>query len=275
MGTMELRDHLIGPCARRIAEDEVEVDIGALVRRLVLFERYTLRSISLLEVRALVRAFGEGGLRALLADGCLKLLVDILSMAQVGSPGALSFSTLVPHERRQFVSSRLAVVHDVPGLSGRQVRALKRAIVAALVEAPDAPQLANRGLDEDLDRRSPLIANGVALALEQQHGVTLDPAAIRIEVDRIDEATVRTDSNLKELTALPPEAANDLVTRGILALGGLNIRVALMEQLEGIGGCEPDELSMFDGKLSMLLRDADPDAQEKRFQRVLTLAELP
>ena len=60
MGLMELRDHLIGPCARRIAEEEVGVDVGALVRRLMFLERYTLRSISLLEVRALVRAFGEG-----------------------------------------------------------------------------------------------------------------------------------------------------------------------------------------------------------------------
>jgi hypothetical protein len=272
---MELRDHLIGPCATRVAEDEVDVDIGALVRRLVLFERYTLRSISLLEVRALVRAFGEGGLRELLADGCLKLLLDVLSMAQVGSPDALSFATLIPHDRRQFVSSRLAIVRGVPGLSDRQVRVLKRTIVTALVEAPDAPQLANRALDEDLDRRSPLIANGVALALEQKHGVVLDPAAIRIDVNRLDEATVRTSSNLRDLTGLPADASNDLVVRGILALGGLNIRVALMEQLEGIGGCEPGELSLFDGKLSMLLRDADPDAQEQRFQRVLSLSELP
>jgi hypothetical protein len=57
-------------------DDEVMADVGALVRRLVLFERYTLLTHRMQEFATLVRAFGEGGLRDLLADGCLRVHCD-------------------------------------------------------------------------------------------------------------------------------------------------------------------------------------------------------
>src|SRR3954454_2533448 len=58
---IEPRDHLIGPCAQVTAEDQVVVDVGAVVRRLVLFERYTLHTVLMHDMAALVAAFSEGG----------------------------------------------------------------------------------------------------------------------------------------------------------------------------------------------------------------------
>ncbi len=70
---MELRERHIGPIATRSGEgvSEVRVDVGALVRRLLLFEHCTLESDGLVEIPRLVKAFGFRGLMELLESGGL------------------------------------------------------------------------------------------------------------------------------------------------------------------------------------------------------------
>jgi hypothetical protein len=280
---MELRDHLIGPCAIVDEEDRIEVDIGALVRRLILFERYTLRTIRLREVPALVRAFGEGGLRALLADGCLDIFCEALTMAQSsplldpGSipPGAMQFSSIRSSDQRQYLSTCLREVNGISALSQRQVKDLKLALVDSVVRIDGAGDLATAQMDKDLSEGAPVLADGVALALRDLTGTTVDPTEIRLDVESHGEGVVVVQSNLTDLAVVEDTRVHDVLERGLLSVGGLNIRIELMKRLEGISGCERDELPLFVGKMDSLMAQLDPDSQEERFLRVQTLAELP
>jgi hypothetical protein len=275
---IEIRDHLVGPCAQLIGDDQVVVDVGAVVRRLVLFERYTLRTARMLDIPALVGAFGESGLRALLADGCLRIHCDGLTMGSVGQglpPGTFQFAVLRAHDQRRYVGSCLQEVHTIAGLSDKQAKKLKRAIAEALTDATGGGEQANRQLDYDLDTAAPVLRDGIALAARTELGAELDPATVRLDVERLDELTVRTRSNLDALLGVDADAAHDLVQRGLLAVGGLNTRLELMERLSAISGCAPGELSVIDGKLRSLWAETDPDGQEQRLLRVLQLAELP
>jgi hypothetical protein len=275
---VEIRNHLVGPCAEVTVDDEVIVDIGSLVRRLVLFDRYTLRTVRMRDLPALVRAFGEGGLRALLADGCLRIHCDALTMASVGAglpPGTFQFAALRAHDQRQYVSSCLQEVHTIGGLSDKQARTLKRAIADALTKVTGGGEEANRQLDQDLDSAAPVLRDGIALAARTEVGSEIDPATIRLEVDRLDELTVRIATNLDTLLDAGADAAHHIVERGVLAVGGLNARIELMERLSAISGCMPGELPVFDGKLRSFWAEINPDAQEQRLLRIVELAELP
>jgi hypothetical protein len=280
---MELRDHLIGPCATVDDADRIDVDIGALVRRLVLFERYTLRTVRLREVPAVVHAFGEGGLRALLADGCLDIFCEGLTMAQSapllapGSfpPGAMQFSAVRAGDEREYVSGCLREVHGISGLSHKQVKKLKLAIVASLVRFDDAGELTTAQTESDLSAGAPVLADGVAMALRDLTGATVDPTQIRLQVESRGEGVVVVQSNLAGLVGIEEGWAHEVLEHGLLAVGGLNVRIELMERLQGISGCERDQLPLFASRMGSLMAQLDPDAHEERFLRVQTLAELP
>lgn len=274
---IEPRDHLIGPCALITPGDEVVVDVGTVVRRLVLFERYTLRTARMREIRVLTRAFGEAGLRALLADGCLRILCEGLTMGSMGGVplGSYRFTAFVPHDQRDYVSSCLQEIRAIDGLTERQIRVLKRTIADALAPAGNGGAEADRGLDADLDNNASVLRDGIALAARDEFGLDLNISQLKLEIERVDELTVRARSNLEQLLGLDDKTAHRVIERGLLAVGGLNARLELMHRLNGISGCAPGELNMFDGKLRSLMAASDPDAQEQRLLRVLSLAELP
>lgn len=277
-GSIEVRNHLLGPCARRVDDERVVADVGSLVRRLVLFERYTLRTVRMLEMRELVRAFGEGGLRALLADGCLHIHCDALSMASTGTElpaGQFRFAAIRAHDQREYVSSCLQEIHQIPGLSDKQVKKLKRAIADVLSDAAGGGVEANRQLDRELDSNAPVLRDGVVLAARSEFGLDVGAAQLELAIERVDELTVRVTNNLESLLGLEGPVANKVVERGLLAVGGLATRLELMQRLRAISGCLPGEMSVFDGKLRALEAEIDPDAQERRLVRVLDLAELP
>lgn len=71
---MSLTNRLLGPCATFSGGPEtIRVDVGALVRRLLLFDTYILDSTRLLEIPRLLDAFGTSGFITLLQSGALKI----------------------------------------------------------------------------------------------------------------------------------------------------------------------------------------------------------
>lgn len=276
----EIRDHLIGPIATLLSDDvdaEVAVDVGALVRRLVLFERYTLLTHRMREFATLVRAFGEGGLRDLLADGCLRVYCDPTGITSPGGHGlgVVRLMIVQSADLQDYVSGCLREIHATDGLSSKQAIKLKRAIADTLVDAGGAAGPAGLQLDHDLTLSAPVLRDGFALAARKLHGLTLDPGALRIEVDRIEPDVYKVDTNVAALLNVDAAAAHTIVVRGVLAVGGMDFRIGLMERLQGISGCEPQELPVLDSKLRSLEIELDPDAQERRLSRVVELAGLP
>jgi hypothetical protein len=77
---MDWRERHIGPITARVGDDgaKVVVDVGALVRRLLLFEHCTLESDGLVEIPRLYNAFGFRDLMELLESGALSIICDHL-----------------------------------------------------------------------------------------------------------------------------------------------------------------------------------------------------
>jgi hypothetical protein len=266
----------------------VELDVGSLIRRLVLFERYTLRSIHLLEIPSLVSTFGEGGLRALLADGCLRIQCQPLRVGETLTfdepadfpEGAMQFRTLMPADSAAYLDECFAVLDSLEDLSPRQAKRLEPAIRDALVDVDDAARLASEKMSRDLSTRSPVLAAGMALALRREHGVQLNPADIQLDIELLPPVElfgegVMVEHNLPDLGVTDPIETDHALVHGFLAVGNLNLRIALMEHLGGIGGCTANDLSLIDSKLRFLLAEADPGAQEDRLLRVQALAGVP
>src|SRR4051812_32964926 len=85
---LEPRDRLLAPAAVVNADDEVVgATLGAIVRRLLLFEEVILDTYAMRELPFLIDALGVDGLLALLESGALSIRADALTFGEVGRGG--------------------------------------------------------------------------------------------------------------------------------------------------------------------------------------------
>jgi hypothetical protein len=284
---MELREHLIGPCAR-VVDRQVVLDDVSLIRRLILFERYTLRSIHLLEVPRMIELFGEEGLQALLEDGCLGLHCEPMSMSETlthdeppGFPdGAMQFRVPMMRDWEAYLDECLQTIQGQPGPAAQRRPALEEAIRGAIVRADGVGRVAEAQLARDLEVVSPLIAESISSVLARETKIVVDPSRISLEIEPVPTVPLFGEGvlirhNLPELWPFKPYEIEKALVYGPLALGNLNLRIALMESLSGIGGCGPNDLPLFEAKLRFFLSELDPAAQEERMLRVQELAGIP
>src|SRR6266849_5380771 len=88
---MDIRTRLIGPCASRLVNrdgqplNDVALDLGAFLRRILLFEKYILESMNLWELPHLLRHLGWEGLNAVVESGALRFHCDALNIVSARS----------------------------------------------------------------------------------------------------------------------------------------------------------------------------------------------
>jgi hypothetical protein len=71
------------------------------------------------------------------------------------------------------------------------------------------------------------------------------------------------------------QAVHKAVEKALLGMAGLDIRIRLMESLQAVTGFQEAETPIFEAKLAFIANQLDPNAQERRFERITRLAELP
>lgn len=84
---MEPRDRFLGPIARESGGDPegpAAVDFGDLVRKLVLFDEIIVESRNLKEPAPIAQKFGYDGAKALLESGRIRLVNDMVLVADIG-----------------------------------------------------------------------------------------------------------------------------------------------------------------------------------------------
>lgn len=96
-----------------------------------------------------------------------------------------------------------------------------------------------------------------------------------LQVERIDAEGFRTETNLRQILGISPEQVHDLVMRGLLGVGGLHVRLELMDRYEAVTGFQPQEIPLFDAKLGDAARRLNADVDLTQVERVLDLAGLP
>ena len=119
---MNIRQSILGPIAAQSGQNIV--DIGVLVRRLILFDRTIVKSVQLREVPVLVRTFGKTGFVELIDSGLLRfdcgkvfLVVDVeRGGIRDLPPDHFSFGIASATNQEQMFKLGLAGLQGIPGV---------------------------------------------------------------------------------------------------------------------------------------------------------------
>jgi hypothetical protein len=292
---MELRERILGPVAWSEPSPSVgdpsrysvHVDFANLLRKLVLFERVIVESIYLDEFPLLVRKFGYDGVRQLLESGRVRILCDQVLAAQIGQTrgvnwrpallplGSYAFA-IATIDSQPLIREHLQAINDVPGLSAKQAKKLRKLIGEGLV-TPSVGR-GQRALDQlktDLDANLSVLRRSVAIAARQHFDIEISPNDFDLRMERIADYDWRAETNVGKVTGLDAQGTHDVVQHGLLGVGGLNVRIEQMETYSALTGFRRNELPLMDDKLGFLAHQLDPDVHEERFERVVELMGLP
>jgi hypothetical protein len=179
---IERRDRILAPVAIRDADGNViGANLGALVRRLILFGEVVIDSYGMRELPALIEALGPEQFVQLLDSGAVLIRADGWVLGEVGNDAAalgrhtplppLSFALapLVPAQeyRKDTISRHLGAIRDMP-LDMKTSQRVRRAIVDSLTPFPEHPgQLTMNQLPTDLTMRLDLVDAATDWALRE------------------------------------------------------------------------------------------------------------
>ena len=286
---MELQDRFLGPIGRETggdAEGPVAVDFGNLVRNLILFDQIFVELHNLKEPAPIAQKFGYDGAKALLESGRVRLVNDMVWVADIGlaprpkrpilPPGSYSINAVRMTPPREFLSRQLHRIDDVPGLTSKQAKRLRQLVGSRLVTNPEeAVRSAQEQITKDFETCPPILRASVARALKRGFEVDIDPSQLEFRLERLSERDWRAETDLGRLTKLNAKQVHDAVGQGLLATAALNVRLGLMREFTALTGFQANDLPLFEEKLEFLVRELDPSVQHQRFDRVREIVGMP
>lgn len=288
---MDIQKRLIGPCSSYSRDnDDVQVDFGSLVRRLILFDAYILQSTRLKEIPHMVETFRCEGVQALLSSGVLSIHCDATTPGQTGQTttlksrikkgvlplGSFSFSIIKPHDRKKYISDCLQGVHKTKGISFKETKKLKQTVVSALENIPDNSGFgAINQLKKDIIDNSPMIKLITVKVLHKRFGINTKPEEFLLKLHPIDDDDFQSETNIGSLFKLEEPEVHKIIEKALLTLAGLNLRTEEMSAYSALSGFIDNELPIFGEKLNFLAKLLSPMAVEERMQRVIELKGLP
>ncbi len=267
----------------------VGADVGGILRRLVLFDTFILKSIRLQEFPFVVAALGYDGTMELLKSSAFELQCESVALGQTGQTSVLEsrvakgilpplsycISGIDTHDHEEYIHKALQPLHEIPGLGHRQVLALKRAIVGKIVRlCPGFAGKVAAQATSDIVSKPHLVKSAVAHAAKRVLNTPTIPE-FRIEVHPIDAEDIRVDTDLTQLLDLDLQATHDIIGQGLLAVGSMGQRFAEMEAHSAVNGFIEDDLPLVYEHLDFLSRQLSPEMKEGRLRRVIELAGLP
>ena len=266
--------------------DLVGVDLDSIIRRLILFDTYILKSIQLQEFPFLIRALGFDGTMQFLASPALQIEFECVTIGQTGQTAlesrlnkgilpllSYSLSGVEASDYKEFVHHWLQPLHNIPQLTHKQVVKLKRAIVDKIVRLPDG--FRKRLLVQaraDVLTKQHLVKKSVEMAIRQL--LKADPPEFSISVHTIDPEDIHIETDLTKKMGIDVPTAHRVIERGLLGVGGLSQRFAEMEAYSALSGFTEGDLPLVDEQLKFLLR-ISPETKEQQFRRVVQIAGFP
>jgi hypothetical protein len=287
---LDIAHRLIAPVARVTGSSQVELDLEALVFRLLLFDHYVLYSYRLLEIPPLVRAFSIDGLIHILESGAISIENSPIQTASLGPtlfvedpppegirpPFHFSLATVRPADELQHTNICLQDIEKTLSLNKRQRIRVRKAIYRCLTKADDhVGEIALRSTGEELLKDPELLAFTCSLRAKEKLGRVLDPAAIRLKPTHLKDNDYRVENNLEGTFHLSQLDAHAVIESGILAIAHRNDRIEQMKRFNAISGFSDNELPVFGLKLAFVEASLSPKAKEERLRRIVELRGLP
>ena len=271
-----------------MSPDDVVVDFGRLIERLILFETFVLQSRNLLEIPHLIRRFGFEPVLRLIESGAIEITPDKTAVgvtdetAKKGKPGPFSLRVM-PIGLFQPLAFEADIVElkiKMNNLSADGWRRLERVLRANVRLGQFGP---DRGLIDDLfreiespDRLTPFIK----VALKRLNAARVgQPFSFHIDVGEEGgdkggrPITVETD--LSKSYGLPVQTVGSVVRTAVFAMGSELIRLNQMRTHTALTGLREAEVSVFRGRLDFLAAQLSPEVQTTAFHRVVEAAGVP
>jgi hypothetical protein len=292
---MELRDRLLTEIS--VVDDDrnlTQVDVGALVRRLLLFEELILYSPGMRDLPALITAFGSDGLIQLIDSQALAVRIEAWTMGEWGDLGVpadepnrkpLPLNTYaissVMHSNREkdkekLIHEALGEIRGMTTIGPRSSQRLRRALVGALVPIPEgAGQLTHESLPNAFIENVGLVHRATQVALERKLGAAAGNIDFSLQVEQLANKAFAVKTDISQRFSLSPEKTDGVVQDGLLAVAEINRKFEEMVAFNATMGFKPNEREFLSDKLIFLLKQIESDAQEERFARVLELVGLP
>jgi hypothetical protein len=282
-----LRENLLsGPPWARVSGKVVGCDLGAVLRRLLLFESFTVDYGRFTVVADLVEAMGVDFVHELLTEGRLALTYQDcwVGPGRREWQGPLQF---VITRSGDFGSGRARALDQLRqhlNLPERSWSRLEEAVQGAVRTPIGAhPILGSYALYSDAydasmsDLRHPsrTFERVVRTVLSYDLNVRADAALpFRLEWS-CDYGEVAFETDIGRCYGINEGLVDDLLWRSLIALTTLNIRLAQAAAFRRMVSFSYRDTSLVAAKYRSLLQDVDPQIMEGSFERVIDIACLP
>ena len=289
----EIRKRIHGPCSIRLPTmDDVDFDVGLFLRRLLLFDTYFMQTIRLMEFPHLVRLIGYEGVIDILNSGLLKLdcntsvLADISQLKASKSKkrrgsiklGSFSFANIKATRKKLYVSSCLECISQIPGLTFKQKKKLKRAIADQILPIPENSGLQSiTNFRQDVISNRPVVKSAIIHQIKKQKNLTVSNTELQAHFTKgiEEEDEFDSETNISSLIGLGEEETHQILQSALFGVSMLNRRIENMQCYNALSGFIADEVPFFEEKLSFLEKLVSPNTQVREFQRVITITGLP
>lgn len=261
------------------------VDVAALIRQLVLFERVLVKSVRLQELPPLIKVFGEGGLRTLLNSSTLQFLWNFTTIATDFSRGGVrhlpqsqfSFGIVDLANPEEELQKEFSVLQRVTGLKNNQRAEVEETVRRSLAKYPsNFGQLLLNQLDNDLRNSSPAFKAGIARLLPGVlPSIDLSSYDFEIKTEECQPRTFRVETPFAKDFQFTPDQIHRVLQDAVGAVSNLNHRFSEMLEFSALAGFREDEAPILFGKVAGLMAAQNPNAAEGQFKRVLEIADVP
>lgn len=120
-----------------------------------------------------------------------------------------------------------------------------------------------------------LIASSVADQLQRIGKLQPGMREVEAKVYEPDPNVYRLETNVGEESHLSPDELRELGKKALFAVANMNLRIEDMQRHSALSGFIPDEAFIFGRKTDLLAHQSDANAGDRRFERVLTISNLP
>jgi len=281
---MNIRQSVLGPVAAHSGKHVIDVDIGSLVRRLILFDRSIVKSIRLREVPILVRTFRKSGFSELVSSGLLRFACDATSLIvdvhrggiRDPPPNYFSFGIAAARVDESTLRSELAGLQGIPGLRNNDRSALEDVALSSLATLPGTygQDLLNQ-FDSDIRTNIPALKLAIVERLKSERAtLNLPLADLQVEVEETSHRVFHIKTSLTS-HGFTPDRSHALLQSSLLAISSLDQRLADMQAYSAITGFLDHEAPLLFGRLSSVMAPLNPNRAEEQFERVIELADVP
>ena len=258
-------------------------DMGGLVRRLLLFDKYIIVSIRLQEFRYLIQHLGYARTRDLLDSGLIEIRNECVQMSDLGRSGLFGspilplmtyqFNWLDYHDRQVTTSKHLDGLRNIPGINDRKNGRLREQIAGLINPIPhEAKATFGASFFQELHNIQ-LVKHAIRIAMSQMSLAC--PDEFVLSVIREDSDIVRVDTDLAKY-GVSPDSAHMACQRGLLAVSALAQQIGEMNCYKAISGFREEESPLFRAKMTEVFAAASSSGErEKRLERVIELSNFP